>query len=1452
MRNVPTGSRGVLLAAAILFLTPSFTPAQTNNAQPRITAAVDEARLTTLRGNTHPLARPQFDRGAAPASLPVERMLLVLKRSPEQESALEALMEQQQDASSPNFHKWLTPQQFGQQFGPSDQDIQTITAWLQSHGFRIEHVSKGRTVIEFSGTAGQVRDAFHTEIHRYTVNNEDHWANSSDPQIPAALTPVVAGVDTLHNFPRQQMHELVGVFSRTKATGAVKPDTTQFTFPNPCNPTSQPFCNFAVAPADFAKIYDVPNLLLSPAPPTQFNGDGVTIAVVAQSDISTKDVSDFRSLFGLPAPKVNIILNGPDPGFDPGGAETEADLDVQWAGAVAPNATIDLVVSQSTEASLGADLSAQYAVDNNLAPILNESFGLCEFFIGTAGNTFYDQLWQQAAAQGITVTVSSGDSGSATCNRGPGPATFGLAVSGFTSTPYDVSVGGTDFNDVNSFSTFWNATPSDTPTVASAKGYIPEMTWNDTCTNQEIFSFFGTTTAEQTCNNGTVKQDGLVSVDGGSGGKSGCTTSDGQNENSCSGGYAKPSWQTSLTPADGKRDIPDVSLFASNGFNSSFYLICESDLSPGATSCDPNAPQSDSVGLGGTSASSPAFAGIMALVNQATGSRQGNANYILYKLAAQFGASCTSTASPASSCVFYDVPSGSTIAMPCAADSPNCTVSNSSDSIGVLSGYAAASGYDLATGLGSVNAKNLVTAWATANTALKSSTTTLTLNSGNAVNITHGQSVPVSIGVTGTSGTPTGNVSLIADTGPDGAEGIQGFILSSGSASGSTNALPGGTYNVVAQYAGDGTFGSSASSATSVTVAPEASKVQLAYELINPANGTISNPAATTAQFGTPALLRVNVTSQAGDACPNNAPGDSGCPTGNIMVTDGHNGGTSTPLDTGTYALNSEGYAEDQSIDLPGGTHAITATYGGDNSYKAPTNATTDTLNIVAVATSTVMSFPGISGPPQFVFGQPETLNANISVSQSIYSAIAPTGTITYYAGSAAIGSATVLGSIDQNSHVALAQSTLTITTLAHGQDSLTAQYSGDASYSASTSPAQVVSVLYATTTAITPASVTIPHGTSITFTATVATSQTGNPPPVTGTVQFAAGTIVLGSAAVSNGQAQFTSSTLNAGDNALSATYSGDANYASSEGVGNVMVTLLPTTTALTTSNASIPQGASVTFTATVSATGNPPSPPPLTGTVQFAYCFLDECGVMIGGPVALTNGVAQVTTSSLQANTNKVTAAYSGDFNYAASGATIAQAVSPPPDFQLSSNYNVVNIGGPGNSGTMTVNVASVGGFSGTVNFTSCTGLPAESSCSFSPASITVSANAPNGMTTVTINTTAPSTVLPGSHDRPGGNPWYLVPIGTAAALLFLQFFRMRPRPRSAFALLAVAVVLVCVSCGGGGGGGGGGASGGSGGASNSNPGTPLGSDPSGVITATSGSTTHTFSFGIDVESH
>jgi subtilase family serine protease len=374
-------------------------------------------------------------------------MLLVLKRSPEQEAALRQLLTDQQIKNSANYHQWLTPEQFGSQFGLSDSDLQTATSWLQSHGFQIVNRSRGRIVIEFSGSAGQVKEAFHTEIHKYVVNEEEHWANSTDPEIPSALSPVVAGIASLHNFGRKPMHRVAAGFQpqRPRPRRLARPTQmpNSFVATGACSSLGIP-CNF-LGPYDFATIYNVLPLWNATSP---IDGTGQTIAIVGQSDIYPQDFSNFRQDFGLPAGKLNIIYNGPAPvKLASQGDELESDLDVEWSGAVAKGATIDLVASTTTNSTAGVDLSALYIVDNNLAPVMSESYGACELDMGTAGNQFYDQLWQQAAAQGITVFVSTGDSGSAVCDQDTAIATHGLAVNGISSTPYNVAVGGTDFDD---------------------------------------------------------------------------------------------------------------------------------------------------------------------------------------------------------------------------------------------------------------------------------------------------------------------------------------------------------------------------------------------------------------------------------------------------------------------------------------------------------------------------------------------------------------------------------------------------------------------------------------------------------------------------------------------------------------------------------------------------------------------------------------------------------------------------------------------------------------------------------------------------------------------------------------------------------------------------------------------------------------------------------------------
>ena len=1042
-------SRSLRLLVLVVAFTESLALAQTPPGS-RITQPIDDRVRVTLKGNVHPLAQPRYDHGVAPDDLPMERMLLVLQRGPDQESALRQLLDDQQVKSSPRFHQWLTPEGFGKQFGPSDADIQAVTGWLTGQGFQVNHVAAGRTVIEFSGTAGLVRQVLGTEMHRFRVNGEDHWANTSDPQIPAALAPVVAGFASLNNFPREPLVKNLGAFSRSKLTGEVRP---LFTYP-PCQGTDCIYY-YALGPTDFATIYNV-----APLWATGTDGTGQTIAVVGETNINPQDVADFRAMFGLPANVPNIILNGPDPGIILV-EETEADLDVEWTGAVAKGATIDLVVSETTEATPGIDLSALYIVDNNLAPVMSTSYGACEAELGAGGNAFHSTLWEQAAAQGITVVVASGDSGSAGCDsaaQGETAAQYGLAVSGLASTPFNVAVGGTDFDDTSSFSTYWSTTNS-SPFQNSALSYIPEMTWDDGC------AATGTLTA---C---TPPEDYYpifslgYDLTAGGGGASGCINPSGVFPNvSCSGNYPKPSWQSGTgVPSDGARDIPDLSLFAGNGFNGSFYVICQMDANypyeTSATSCDLNSPYTDFHGVGGTSASAQAFAGIMAMVNQVHG-RQGSANYVLYPLAAQGGNTCVSSAAAVSnsSCIFYDITTG-TNSVICQGGSPDCNnTNNAAGEYGIMvsgnpasAAYAAGSGYDLATGLGSVNVMNLVSQW-TSNFA--PSTTTLSLSTSPATNpitLAHGQPINFTIDVTSGSGTPTGDVSLIAQTGSSSSNvtGIGPFTLSGGSASGSTNMLPGGSYNVTAHYAGNGTYAASDSTpGIPVTVTKESSQTQI--QLVTLSATAPPGYSSTTTPYGSNYFLRMNVTNSSGQPCASPATGliSYPCPTGALTVTPAPTE-QNPPSGTlpGSYILNSQGYAEDQPIQQVPGTYSFVATYAGDNSYTGSTSPTLP-ITITQASTTTTISLP----VPPVLEAPVIYVTANINTQSN---GAAPTGTMQLMSNGASLGSANIFGSpgtpLPRSYEFASGGADFSLT-LPPGPTNLTAQYSGDSNYAGSSS----------------------------------------------------------------------------------------------------------------------------------------------------------------------------------------------------------------------------------------------------------------------------------------------------------------------------------------------------------------------------------------------------------------
>ncbi len=586
-----------------------------------------------MRGNVHPVALAQYDAGAVAPDFPMEHMLLTLLPDATQQDALNQLVDAQNNLESPYYHQWLTPEQYGERFGVSDGDTAQIAGWLQGHGMEVEEVTAGRRSIIFSGTAAQVQEAFHTPIHTYKIGNEVHHANAKDPEIPAALVQVVGGVVSLHDFHSQPTHGLVRKPSPDFSSGGA----------------------YYLAPADFATIYDLGSLYQQ-----SINGSGQSVAIVARSNIQIADARQFRTFFGLPANDPQIIVNGTDPGIWSSNEETEADLDVEWSGAVARSAAIKFVVSKSTNSSDGVDLSAQYIVNHNLAPVMSTSFGLCEAALGSSGNSFLNSLWQQAAAEGITVFVSSGDSGAAGCDSASAAsATHGRGVNGLCSTPYSICVGGTEFNDVSNPTRYW--APSNSPgTQASALSYIPEVVWNVSGPGQGLWASGG----------------GASLV------------------------YAKPSWQTGPgVPADGKRDVPDVAL-TSAGHDG--YLIFQNG---------------ELYVVGGTSAASPSFAGVMALVVQNTAARQGNANVAFYSLASKQRAGGAS--------VFHDT-----------------TIGN--NSVPGQTGFNAAVGYDQASGLGSIDGSVLVNHWGDAtpppvpafHAALSAGSLSVTAGSNHSITVT--------------------------------------------------------------------------------------------------------------------------------------------------------------------------------------------------------------------------------------------------------------------------------------------------------------------------------------------------------------------------------------------------------------------------------------------------------------------------------------------------------------------------------------------------------------------------------------------------------------------------------------------------------------------------------------------------------------------------------------------
>ena len=691
----------VLLAIAV--------PAASAAVQNRISAAITNNGPVEIPNSIHPLAKLAKDLGPTPAETRLG-MSLRFSMTGAQSAALDQLLADQQNPASPRYHQWLSPTEFGAQFGLSSADIAKVSAWLTAQGFTVTGVANSSTFVAFSGTVAQAQTAFATSIHNVSVNGEAHFANITNASVPGALAGVVGDITGLHNF-RAKPHLRASV---------VKPDYT-----------SSISGDHFLAPGDISIIYQVNPLLNASTP---INGTGESIAVTGEVDINSADVVAFRSASGLSTTNLPTTVHAN--GVDPGPAQTctncfpntsdleESSLDVEWSGAMAPSASILFVNSECALPGTGCGIdSMTWAIDNNLAPIVTTSYGNCEASWGSTDLLADTTLFKEANAQGQTVLAAAGDYGSTDCDAGPSAAE-GQTVDFPASSPYVTGMGGTMFTDgtATGATTYWSGTNG--ATGGSAITYIPEAVWND-----ESFDAFG----------------------GGGGGASAF--------------FTKPAWQVGITPNDGSRDVPDLSLDASDSQDP--YLFCVSDS---CTNGFRNASSNLNV-AGGTSFDSQIFGGLLALVEQKIGARIGNANPVIYALAnnaSYYSAGATITSN--AGVVFNDITAGSN-AMPCTAGTANCLNGGST-------GFSAASGYDLATGWGSVNVSNLANAWTkvtalgtgslgtnTSSTALVTSPACVVTVPGGPCNlsVTSGSPVILTATVTGAAGTPTGTVQFLAN-----------------------------------------------------------------------------------------------------------------------------------------------------------------------------------------------------------------------------------------------------------------------------------------------------------------------------------------------------------------------------------------------------------------------------------------------------------------------------------------------------------------------------------------------------------------------------------------------------------------------------------------------------------------------------------------------------------------
>jgi subtilase family serine protease len=705
----------------------------------RINTAVKNSELVAVKNSQLSSALSKYDTGAMSPTAPIASLTLLLKRSDEKEGQFKGYLSELTKPGSPYFHHWLAPQQIGSMFGPATDDINKVKQWLASQGLAVKSVSPDGMMIRFSGSASAVGAAFHAPLHNFKMEGQQHFGSLAPQQIPLALSPVVQGVASLSNFFPKPQHMDVGTVQRDKKTGkwqtiskASTPSgkvAPQFTVPPGAVETQT---TYDMTPADFNQVYNV-----KPLWNKGNRGAGQTVVLLERTNINLDDVAAFRKAF-LPADATGTVsivhpndAANDDSCQDPGitGDEGEAALDVEWAGAAAPDANIVLASCADVGANFGPLLAAnlyqqdgEHGLPPSAPPILSLSYGACELNDANDAN-LADILWSSLAAQGATVFVSTGDAGSAGCDQGAlFGATYGPAANGMASSPSAVAVGGTDFNDLGKTSQYWSSTNQ--AFYQSAISYIPEQTWNNSCASSTLYTLLGYADGVTACNDSVGRGQDFLQIGGGGGGASFI--------------HGQPEWQEGIYGSTNhlQRTIPDVSLFSANGIFGHALVYCMSDANEGGTTCDYSNP--DDVffnSAGGTSFAAPTMAGVQALINQAIGDRSGNILPAFYNIGAkEYGtngapntamlAACNSSngTNEGSSCVFNDVTVGD-IVQPCFSGSLGCYSGSGTltNGFGITEGGNGSSqtlspawqtnaGYDQATGLGSVNVTNLVNA----------------------------------------------------------------------------------------------------------------------------------------------------------------------------------------------------------------------------------------------------------------------------------------------------------------------------------------------------------------------------------------------------------------------------------------------------------------------------------------------------------------------------------------------------------------------------------------------------------------------------------------------------------------------------------------------------------------------------------------------------------------------